>query len=268
MRLHFKTYGDGKALIILHGLFGSLENWQTMSLRLGARFRVFAVDQRNHGGSPHSGVMSYPTMANDLDELMHSQGLASAHVLGHSMGGKTAMQFALSYPDRVERLVVVDIAPRVYSPRHETILNALLSFDLAAYQTRKQMEDALAPAIPEVGTRQFLLKNLTRAPNGGFRWRFGLRELRESYSRLSEAPTGDRPYEKPALFIRGESSDFLKEEDLGLIRQLFPRAELRTIPGAGHLAHVENPSVFLDTVTEFLDEAPGGQGNDPENNGP
>ena len=252
MRLHFKRYGDGEPLIILHGLFGSLDNWHSMSANLAARFQVLAVDQRNHGASPHSPEMSYPLMADDLDELMRAEGLAVANVMGHSMGGKTAMQFALRYPHRVEKLIVVDIAPRVYSPRHAGILNALLALDLASFQTRNQIGDALAPAIPELGTRQFLLKNLTRGAQGHFAWKLGLREINVGYARLSEAPGAERPCEKPALFIRGESSDFLKADDLQLIRELFPKAELRTIPAASHLPHVENPAVFLETVIEFL----------------
>ena len=168
MQLHFRSYGDGEPLIILHGLFGSLDNWHSMSVKLAAPFQVFAVDQRNHGASPHSPEMSYPIMADDLEEFLQSQGLARAYVMGHSMGGKTAMQFALRYPHRVERLVVVDIAPRVYSPLHARILEALLALDLASFKTRKQVEDALASAIPELGTRQFLLKNLTRGAEGHF----------------------------------------------------------------------------------------------------
>jgi pimeloyl-ACP methyl ester carboxylesterase len=247
-------------LIILHGLFGSLDNWHSTSVKLGARFRVLAVDQRNHGASPHIPEMSYPAMADDLEEFMQSEGLAGAYIMGHSMGGKTAMQFALRYPHRVEKLVVVDIAPRVYSPRHAKILEALLALDLAGFQTRKQIEDALAPAIPEVGTRQFLLKNLTRGAEGHFAWKLGLREINVSYARLGEAPSGEKPYEKPALFIRGESSDFLKADDLSLIHDLFPEAELRTIPGAAHLPHVENPGAFFRTVSEFLAEGRGGNG--------
>lgn len=254
MQLHFKTYGSGTPLLILHGVFGSLDNWHSISVKLASRFQVFAVDQRNHGSSPHNPEMSYPIMAADLKEFLDSQGLTRAHVLGHSMGGKTAMQFALLFPERVEKLVVVDIAPRAYSPRHEKIFRALLSLDLPAFETRKQIEDALAPAIPDLGTRQFLLKNLARSPGDGFRWKLGLREIYGSYARLSEAVTNDRPCDRPALFIRGEHSDFLQETDLPLIRQLFPQAQLGTIPAAGHLVHVENPDKFLETLTEFLTE--------------
>ena len=252
MQLHFKSYGAGEPLIILHGLFGSLENWQSVSARLADRFHVFSVDQRNHGASPHSPEMSYSIMADDLEEFMESPQLARAHVMGHSMGGKTAMQFALRYPQRLMKLIVVDIAPPAYAPRHEKIIDALLGLDLSAHQTRQPLEDALAPAIPDLGTRRFLLKNLTRRPGGPFQWRLGLRELRQSYPRLSEAVTSGRPSDKAALFISGESSDYFRGEDMKRVRELFPRAEHRTIPAAGHLPHVENQEAFLRTVIEFL----------------
>ena len=162
------------------------------------------------------------------------------------------MEFALRYGDRVEKLIVVDIAPRAYSPRHEKILQAMLSLDLPAFETRKEIEEALAPAVPELATRQFLLKNVTRAPGQTFHWKLGLREIAGDYARLSEPPTATALYGKPVLFVRGEASDFLLDEDISLIRGLFPQAELRTIPRAGHLPHVENPAAFLQTVNEFL----------------
>jgi esterase len=266
MRLHFKDYGSGFPLIILHGLFGSLDNWHSASAKLAAQFHVFAVDQRNHGNSPHASEMNYPAMALDLDEFMGAHGLARAHVLGHSMGGKTAMEFALRYPDSVEKLVVVDIAPRAYSPRHEKILQAMLSLDLPAFETRKEVEEALAPAVPELATRQFLLKNVTRAPGQSFHWKLGLQEIANDYARLSEPPTAMAPYTKPVLFIRGEASDFLREEDINLIRGLFSQAELRTIPQAGHLPHVENAAAFLRAVNEFL--APNLAGDERLSRGP
>ncbi|HWH71651.1 MAG TPA: alpha/beta fold hydrolase, partial [Candidatus Sulfotelmatobacter sp.] len=143
MQLHSQSLGHGQPLIVLHGLFGSLQNWHTVSRALAEQFRVIAVDQRNHGHSPHSDEMSYRLMAQDLEEFMRAHNLARAHVMGHSMGGKTAMQFALLYPERVEKLIVVDIAPREYVPRHQKMLEGMLSLDLTTFQTRKQMEEAL-----------------------------------------------------------------------------------------------------------------------------
>ncbi len=252
MDLHFEVYGQGEPLVILHGLFGSLDNWRSISERLAASFRVFAVDQRNHGRSPHSFDMDYRLMAEDVRHFMETQTLQPAFVLGHSMGGKTAMELALLYPAAVRKLVVVDMAPRSYPPRHEAILAGMLALDLTRFQTRKEMEAALAPAVPELETRQFLLKNVARESAGGFRWKIGLQEISKNYPRLAEAVTGSEPFEKPALFIRGEKSDYLSESDLDPIRRLLPKARLETIPRAGHLVHVENPDAFLATVLEFL----------------
>jgi esterase len=252
MQLHFESYGRGAPLIILHGLFGSFDNWHTISQRLGERFHVFAADQRNHGRSGHSAEMNYPVMAGDLREFMASHRLETAHVLGHSMGGKTAMEFALQHPEKVNRLVVVDIGPRAYSPRHGQIFEGLLSLDLAAFQTRVQMEEALAPSIPEKTVRQFLLKNVTRDQAGAFRWKLNLRDILKNYDRLSEALAPDRVCGRPALFMRGGESKYLRESDWEPIRKLYVRAELKTIPQAGHWVHADAPGLFLQSVLEFL----------------
>ena len=252
MRLHHKTYGDGDALIILHGLFGSLDNWHSISLRLGKGFRVVAVDQRNHGHSPHCHEMDYDLMANDLSELLDELRIERAHIMGHSMGGKTAMQFALTFPGRTGSLIVVDIAPRFYPPFHNEIFHALLNLEPQRFENRKQMEDALAPSIPSLSLRQFLLKSVERGPDGGFRWRFGLNELWRNYSNLQVEITQGRQFHGRALFIRGADSDYLVEEDRPTLRRGFPQAELKTIPKAGHLVHVENPEAFLALVERFL----------------
>jgi esterase len=255
--LYFETHGTGQALLILHGLFGSSDNWHSVSLRLSTHFQVFALDQRNHGRSPRALEMGYGLMADDLRDFMGAQGLSRAHVLGHSMGGKTAMQFALSHPAMTRSLIVADIAPRACIPRHHKILEALLSLDPAAFQTRKEIEGVLARDIPDLSTRQFLLKNVRRAPGGGFYWRIGLEEINRNYPRLSEAVGGAHPFEGPALFLRGERSDYLMESDLPAIHRLFPAAQMIAVPGAGHLLHAENPSFFVEKVTRFiLDRVP------------
>lgn len=252
MQLHYKSYGHGETIVILHGLFGSLDNWHSISLKLAHRFRVLAVDQRNHGHSAHSPEMDYGLMAKDVSELLDDLQIESAHIMGHSMGGKTAMQFALTFPARARSLIVVDIAPRVYPPFHDEILHALTNLEPQRFETRKQMEDALAPSIPSLPLRQFLLKNVERTVDGHFRWRFGLTELRQSYSNLQLEIALDRQFNGAALFIRGANSDYLVEEDLPTIRLLFPRARLETIPKAGHLVHTENPQSFLLLVERFL----------------
>jgi pimeloyl-ACP methyl ester carboxylesterase len=252
MQLHFQSYGEGPPLIILHGLFGSLENWHSISQKLAADFRVFAVDQRNHGRSAHAADMSYQSMAQDLKEFVTSQQLSEVNLLGHSMGGKTAMSFALNYPDRVERLIVADIAPRAYPPHHSEILTALLSLDLSSFKNRKDMEAHLAPLIPDLATRQFLLKNVKRDSAGAFYWQMNLTAIHRNYDRLNEALSSQQPFAKPTLFIRGDRSDYIRDEDLASIRRLFPKAELYEIPGAGHWVHVDAPEAFLRKVREFL----------------
>jgi esterase len=252
MQLHCEELGQGPPLIILHGLFGALDNWHTISRRLGERFRVFTVDQRNHGRSPHSPEMNYRVMAQDVLELMHRLHLSSASVLGHSMGGKTAMQFALLHPDQVDKLVVVDISPRSYSPRHGQIFAGLLSLELNNFRSRQEMEAALEPAIPDLTVRRFLLKSVGRTPAGGFYWKINLRDICENYGHLSNAVSAPAPFNKPTLFIRGALSTYLRDSDISLIPQSFPQAEFQIIPQAGHWVHAEAPEAFLTAVLEFL----------------
>jgi esterase len=252
MQLHFQSYGKGQPLIILHGLFGSLENWHSISQKLAEDFLVFAVDQRNHGRSPHALEMSYQLMAQDLEEFLATQQLGAVYLLGHSMGGKAAMRFTLNYPDQVEKLIVADIAPRAYPPHHSEILAALRSLDPPSFTSRKEMETRLANSIPDLATRQFLLKNVKRDSTGTFYWQMNLAAIDRNYARLNEALSGQPPFEKPTLFIRGERSDYIRDEDLASIRKLFPRAELHEIPGAGHWVHADAPETFLRKVREFL----------------
>lgn len=252
MKLHFETAGQGEPLVILHGLFGSLDNWRSVTAKLVANFRVFLLDQRNHGRSAHTFEMDYSLMAADVVELLQSHGVAAANVLGHSMGGKTAMRLALDYPDAVRKLLVADISPRSYSPRHQRIIDGMLSLELSRFATRKELEAALAPAVADLPTRQFLLKNLMRQSDGRFHWRLGLEELKHNYRRLTEAVHSPAPFLKPALFLRGENSEYLLPADFPEIQRLFPRAVLETIPGAGHLLHVQQTDLFVDRIRQFV----------------
>jgi len=254
MQLHFQNYGQGQPLIILHGLFGSLDNWHSINQKFGAEFQVFAIDQRNHGRSPHAAQMSYELMAADLKEFVTAQRLRQISLLGHSMGGKTAMTFALNYPDLAEKLIVVDIAPRAYPPYHAEILKALLSLDLSSFTNREEMDLQLAGPIPELTVRRFLLKNVKRAPDGAFYWQLNLAGINENYARLNEAIWSARSFKKPALFIRGERSDYIPRQDLQPIRELFPHAEFCEIAGAGHWVHADAPEPFLRKVREFLQQ--------------
>ena len=254
MNLHHSAYGDARRpLLILHGLLGASGNWHTLGSKVfGERFRTFALDQRNHGRSPHHEDVGYEAMAGDLDGFMAEHGLASAHVLGHSMGGKTAMHFALTRPEKVDRLVVVDIAPKAYPPHHAELFEALRALDLASYTSRQEIDGALARRVSSTPVRQFLLKNLQRGGEG-YRWQMNLEGLYARYDQLNQAVEAGRPFEKPALFVRGGKSDYVTDEDETDVRALFPNAAFATIPEAGHWVHAEAPDAFADVVMEFLD---------------
>lgn len=237
---------------MLHGLFGSSDNWHPIAQRLAKNFQVFALDQRNHGQSPHSAEMNYSLMAIDVNEFMASREIETAFVIGHSMGGKTAMQFALQFPSRVEKLIVADMAPRAYAPAHDKVFAALLALDLKSFSARQQIEDALAPEIPNLVLRRFLLKNLGRNSTGEFFWKINLRSLAENYPQLGEPISAVAPFAKPALFIRGGKSNYLKAEDEALIRELFPQAQIETLAEASHWVHADQPEEFLRLVQAFL----------------
>ena len=252
MQLHFKESGQGRAVILLHGMLGSSDNWHFIALRLAESFQVFALDQRNHGQSPHSDEMNYRLMAADANEFMAARGLESASVVGHSMGGKTAMQFALQFPNRVEKLIVADVAPRAYAPAHEKIFTALLALDLKSLSSRQAIEDALATEIPNLVLRRFLLKNLGRNVAGGFFWKMNLRGSAENYLQLREPLSAPVPFAKPALFIRGGKSNYINPQDKPKIRELFPQSQIQTMTTAGHWVHADQPEEFLRLVLDFL----------------
>ena len=254
MDLYYKQYGDGPPLVILHGLLGASGNWHTLSsTAFGEHFTVYAVDQRNHGRSPHSDVFGYPAMADDLRAFLEKHDLGAAHVLGHSMGGKTAMQLALTYPELVDRLVVVDIAPKAYPPEFGALFDALQTLDLDRFDTRRDADAALAEAVPSRPVRQFLLRNLDYDRDAEqYTWTINLDVLAEKHQNMTAAIEAEQPFRGPALFVRGEHSDYVAEADLPDIRRLFPEADLATIDGAGHWVHADAPQALAETVISFL----------------
>ena len=253
MQLYHQAYGDGFPLIILHGFLGASGNWHSLSRNVFSKhFRVFSLDQRNHGRSPHADAFDYATLAADLATFMDEQTLDTAHIIGHSMGGKAAMQFALTYPDRVEKLVVADIAPRTYPPHHTTILAALRRLDIHNARSRSEVEAALAADIEDAGVRQFLLKNLASKPGGGYQWKMNLDVLYEKYPNVTEAIDGWPPFDRPALFIHGGASGYVSDADLPEIERLFPEYQQVTLPDAGHWIHAEAPGPFAEAVVHFL----------------
>lgn len=252
MELNYKVFGQGMPIIILHGLFGMLDNWQTLARKLAEHYTVFIVDQRNHGRSPHVDSHDYESMAEDLRAFMESQFVLKAHIIGHSMGGKTAMQFATHYPDMVDHLVIVDIAPKAYPAGHQEIFAALLALDLAKAESRKEVEAQLKTKIPEAGVRQFLMKNIIRGSDNGFQLRMNLPVLHRDYQKILDQLEFEEPFEGPSLFIRGGRSNYVAETDLEMIQEYFPEAQLESIEGAGHWVHAEAPKELLAHLLAFL----------------
>lgn len=253
MRLHYQAYGSGSPLIILHGLFGMLDNWHSISRSLGTDFHVYALDQRNHGRSPHSEVLTHAAMANDVLDFMDHEGISSAFLLGHSMGGKVAMRVALSQPQRVQKLVVVDIAPRSYAPLHDGVFEALTSIDLGQTSSRDEINAGLAQWIPQPDVRQFLMKNLARGDDGSYHWKMNLRVIQANYQEVLREVVSDYPCQKPALFIRSTRSSYLLESDRPRILRLFPNSTLVDFE-TGHWIHAEAPDLFVSTVKDFLQQ--------------
>lgn len=255
MDLFYNQYGEsGPPLIVLHGLLGESGNWHTLSrTAFQTVATVYALDQRNHGRSPHTEEMDYPSMAEDVHRFIDRHDLDGASLLGHSMGGKTAMQVALSYPEDVERLIVADMAPKAYPPRHEHLLDALDQIDPSNYDRREDIDAALAEDVSSWPIRQFLLKNLDY-DGEQYSWRVNLDAIRRNYDQINAALPRDGTFEGPALFVRGGQSEYLDEEDLPDIRARFPAAELVTIEEAGHWVHADAPDAFADVVMDFLSE--------------
>jgi esterase len=252
MELYCRIEGSGFPVIILHGLLGSSDNWRAISTRLSPNYKIYTPDLRNHGRSPHGEIMTYPAMADDLRELMERENISECHAVGHSLGGKVAMQFATTHPDRMSKLVIVDITPKAYPPSQRPLLAALEQLELQGFQSFGEIDAALAPAIPQAPLRQFLMKNITRVPSGGFQWRIDLGSIAKNYDHLTKPIIAAACYDKPALFMRGERSEYIADTDLPSIEAIFTRAELVTIARAGHWLHAEATDEFLQILTDFL----------------
>lgn len=238
-------------LVLLHGLFGSYENLGVVERSLSEQFQVINIDVRNHGRSDHSDDMNYTLMADDLAQTLDSLNVTCAAVLGHSMGGKLAMAFALAQPQRVCKLILADIAPVAYPARHNAIFAGLNAVDLSAISSRNEADVKLAAYIDEPGVRQFLLKNLLKHDDK-FSWRFNLAALQKNYQQLIGEPQVKGSYNGPTLFIKGGDSDYILPEHKARIMQLFPQAQAKVIQGTGHWLHAEKPAVFTKLVKDFL----------------
>lgn len=252
MTLNYKTFGQGQPLIILHGLLGSLDNWQTIGKQLAENYSVFIIDQRNHGKSPHSAEFNYELLAEDLHEFMEEHFISSAHILGHSMGGKVAMCFALKYPDMVDKLIIADIAPVQYEEGHKDIFDALFSIDLSQEDNRNEIDEKLKLKIPNFGVRQFLMKGLTRNDEKELAWRFNLKDIWANYQEILKAFETDEQFDEKTLFIKGEKSNYIIDEYKKDILKYFPKSNIVVISNVGHWLHAEKPQEFFETVNSFL----------------
>jgi esterase len=254
MELFFRTYGQGQPIIILHGLFGFSDNWQTIAKALANEYSVITVDQRNHGKSPHLPTHTYTDLSEDLYHFLNTQWIFESVIIGHSMGGKAAMQFALDYPDMVKKLVVIDIAPGQSKNRQDDVINALLDINLEQQKDRKEIEIFLMERLNDAGTVQFLLKNLTRDDTGQLQWKMNIGVLAQAQDHILAAVSGT-PYSGPALFVRGSKSGYITDTDQPSISSLFPNAEVVTIENAGHWVHADQPQILIDLLKEFLERS-------------
>lgn len=250
MQLHYQTLGQGQPLIFLHGLFGSGNNWGTVAKHFSQHYQVICVDLRNHGSSPHSASQSYANMADDLLELCDTLSLERIHLLGHSLGGKVAMQFTTQHPDRVDKLIVVDMAMRAYADAHTHLIDAMMAIDLTTLQSRHEVDKILSNSIPQAMVRQFLLMNLIKS-DSSLAWRINLAALKTNYPGLQQAVCENAHYEKPCLFIRGEHSDYVQDTDIEQIKTNFINAQFASLP-TGHWIHAEQPQAFIEVVGNFL----------------
>lgn len=236
---------------MLHGIFGSSDNWLTQSRMLSDEFRTFSLDQRNHGQSPHDARFDFPAMVDDVVAFMDEHQIVDPVVIGHSMGGKVAMNLAVAHPGRLSKLVVVDIAPKPYNMDDYVILKGLNAVPITTITTRQEADEALAQYVPEPEVRQFLLKNLQRKPEGGFQWKLNLPAITENIRQVGLPLQYDGKFEKPALFIRGSRSGYIKDHDFDRIRAIFPHAQFETLD-AGHWVPAEKPTEFVDLVRRFI----------------
>lgn len=269
MNLFFREEGEGFPIVIVHGLYGSSDNWLTVGKKLSARYKVYMIDQRNHGHSPKSEEFSYDLMKEDLAGFFEQHRIEKAMLLGHSMGGKVAMSFAADYPEKIEKLIIADIAPKDYFLLndesqyylHRDILRAMLEIDFSVMHSRKEVEAYLNGRIDSTAIVQFLLKNVHRKKEDhSFEWRLNVRAL---YDNLDEIISGvnerwfeDRQpiFNYPVFFIKGEKSNYILPEDYKAIQRIYPHAVIKTIPDAGHWLHAEQPQLFMEALEDFLDQ--------------
>ncbi|WP_299046356.1 alpha/beta fold hydrolase [uncultured Polaribacter sp.] len=250
--LHSTIKGEGVPLLILHGYFGMSDNWKTLGNQFSEDFEVHLIDQRNHGRSFHDDEFNYQVLVDDLYAYVKYHQLDKVYIIGHSMGGKTAMLFAVTYPEFVEKLIIVDISPRQYAPHHNAILAGLNSIDFALQNTRSLVDKKLAELIPELGIRQFLLKNVYWKEKGVLDFRFNLASLTENNPEVGASLPPFTVFENDTLFLKGDKSDYITDREIQIIEAHFPNSKIVEVSNAGHWLHAENPKQFYKEVCTFL----------------
>ncbi|MGL5235648.1 MAG: alpha/beta fold hydrolase [Empedobacter falsenii] len=251
--LHSKIVGSGeKHLLVFHGLFGQLDNWSTLGKHFSEYFTTHLIDLRNHGRSFHSEDSSLAAMTQDIVNYMDVNSIEKAHLLGHSLGGRIVIDFAMIHQNRLDHLIVADMAPKAYQPHHNAIFKALKSVNFDQVETRKDVETTLEQYIPEIGVRQFLLKNVYHAENGKYAFRFNLDILDKFYQEMIGSELLKGEFDGPTLFLGGANSNYIMPEDGMIIKERFPNAKIKKIANAGHWLHAENPKDFTAEVLNFL----------------
>jgi len=252
VNLFYRRSGSGKPLLILHGLFGLSDNWAGLSKFFAEKYDTILVDLRNHGQSPHDAVFNYQSMAADVAALIHKLELNDVYLIGHSMGGKVAMELARQSPELIQKMIIADIGTKYYPPHHQSIMKALFSVDLSNLKSRKQAEEMMSPFISNLGVMQFLLKNLFWPKPEVMAWRFNLKAIAEQIEEVGKALENNVIIDIPTLFIRGELSDYILDQDWDSVQTQFPNAQLQTIEKAGHWLHAEQPQSFYHAVIHFF----------------
>ncbi len=251
--LYSRIEGQGKPLLIIHGFLGMSDNWKTLGSQYATHgFQVHLLDMRNHGKSFRSEDFSYNLMSNDVLDYCQYHKLDEISLIGHSMGGKVAMLFASTYPNNIEKLIVADIGPKYYKPHHQEILDGLNAVDFSTKPDRTAVEETLSLYIPDLGTRQFLMKNLFWIEPGQLAFRFNLAVFNKKIDQIGTALPNENHFDKPTLFIRGGNSNYILDDDLVQIKKQFPKCQLETIPDVGHWLHAENPKLFFEKSSAFL----------------
>ena len=251
--IHANRFGEGKDLIVIHGFLGMGDNWKSLGKKWANNgYRVHLLDMRNHGRSFHDDAFNYQVMTQDVKDYLNDQRIEDCILIGHSMGGKVAMQLATSKPELVTKLIVVDIAPRYYPRHHDSILNALSLLEDHQLTSRKEADHLLSDKIDEVGIRQFLLKNLYRTDENELKLRLNLKAIQENLDEIGQGLADELVYKGPVLFIKGEISDYIRDSDEKEIFHHFPRARVQIIENAGHWVHAEQPDAFYEEVDKFI----------------